>query len=67
LPATEFYELTGFWPGRFVEVLENRALIPDRIICPMTCCTASKQLALFVFLRQWKKADKWDDVAQVMK
>jgi hypothetical protein len=67
LPATEFYELAGFWPGQFVEVSENLVLIPDRIICPMTYCTASKQLALFVLLRQWKKADKWDDVARVMK
>ena len=44
LPATEFYELAGFWPGQFVEVSDNLVLIPDQIICPMTCCTASKQL-----------------------
>ncbi len=67
LPATEFYKLAGFWPGQFVEVSDNLVLFPDRIICPTTCCTASKQLALFVLLRQWKNADKWDDVARVMK
>jgi hypothetical protein len=50
-----------------VEVSDNLVLIPDRIICPMTCCTASKQLVLYVLLRRWKKADKWDDVACVMK
>ncbi len=49
LPATEFYELAGFWPGQFAEVSENLVLIPDQIICPMTYCTVSKQLALFVF------------------
>jgi hypothetical protein len=66
LPATEFYRLAG-WLGQFVEVSDNLVLIPDRFICPTTPCTASKQLALFVLLMRWKKADKWDDVARVMK
>jgi hypothetical protein len=50
LPSSEFYELSGFWPGQFLEISENLLLIPEQIICPVTRCKASKQLALFVLL-----------------
>jgi hypothetical protein len=67
LPSTEFYEMSGFWPGQFMEVVDNLIRLPDRVICPKTRCAASKSLAVFVLLRHWRKADKWDDVARVMR
>jgi hypothetical protein len=66
LPSSEFYELSGFWPGQFMEISDNLLLIPQQIVCPQSRCTASKQLALFVMLRRWKKADKWDDVSRAL-
>jgi len=67
LPSSEFYEMCGFWPGQFQEISDNLLLIPGRIVCPRAQCTAPKQLAIFVMLRHWKKADKWEDVARVMR
>jgi len=67
LPSSEFYEMCGFWPGQFQEISDNLLLIPERIACPRTRCTAPKQLAIFVMLRRWKKADKWEDVARLMR
>jgi hypothetical protein len=61
LPAVDrrFYQLSGFWPDQFKELL-----IPDIVMCDRTCCSdALKTLALFVMLRRWQKADTWDDVA----
>jgi len=56
LLPTEFYELCGFWPGQFCEVVDNLSLLPDTITCPITQCAASKDLAFFLSLRHWKKA-----------
>ncbi len=67
LPSSEFYELSGFWPGQFLEISDNLLLLPQQIVCPISRCTASKQLALFLMLRRWKKADKWDDVSQALR
>jgi hypothetical protein len=67
LPSSEFYELSGFWPGQFMEISDNLLLIPQQIVCPQSRCTASKQLALFVMLRRWKKADKWDDLSRALR
>jgi hypothetical protein len=67
LPPTEFYELSGFWPGQFREIVDNLHLIPDRITCSVTRCAASKDTALFLMLRRWRKADKWEDVSRVMR
>ena len=33
----------------------------------MTRCSSSKQVALFLLLRRWKKADTWDDVSRLMR
>jgi hypothetical protein len=33
LPSSEFYEMCGFWPGQFIEICENFALIPVKIVC----------------------------------
>jgi len=67
LPSSEFYELSGFRPGRFQEISDNLLLLPQHIFCPISRCTASKQLALFLMLRRWKKADKWDDVSRALQ
>ena len=56
LVPTEFYELSGFWPDQFTEIINNLTLLPERIVCPITRCYASKQLAIFVMLRRWKKS-----------
>ncbi len=32
LLSSEFYEMRGFWPGQLIEICENLALIPDRIV-----------------------------------
>jgi hypothetical protein len=66
LPSTEFYELSGFWPAQFREVVDNLRLIPGRITCSVTCSALSKDVAIFLMLRRWKKADKWEDVSRVM-
>lgn len=55
LVPTEFYELSGFWPDQFTEIINNLTLLPERIVCPITRCYASKQLAIFFMLRRWKK------------
>jgi hypothetical protein len=62
-----FYQLCGFWPDQFEEVSNNLLLIPERINCNRTRCSATKSLALFVLLRRWKKADGWDDVAHTVR
>jgi hypothetical protein len=67
LQPTEFYELCGFWPGQFREVVDSLSLLPDTITCPITRCAASKDIAIFLLLRRWKKADKWEDVSRVMR
>jgi hypothetical protein len=58
-----FYQLCGFWPDQFTEVIDNLLLIPDIIVCDRSRCSTSKTLALFIMLRRWQKADTWDDVA----
>ena len=58
-----FYQLCGFWPDQFTEVIDNLLLIPDIIVCDRSRCSTSKTLALFIMLRSWQKADTWDDVA----
>ena len=50
LPSSEFYELSGFWPGQLKEILENLTLIPERIVCPITRCAASKEVSIFLLL-----------------
>jgi hypothetical protein len=67
LMATEFYELRGVWPGQFHEIVDNLTLIPGRIICPSRRCTASKELAIFIMLCHWRKADKWKDVSHAVR
>ena len=47
IPSATFYQVTGFWPGQFKEIVENLTLIPDRIVCQMTRCSSSKQVTLF--------------------
>jgi hypothetical protein len=65
--AHRFYQLCGFWPDQFEEVVDYLLLIPERITCERTRCSAMKCLALFVLLRRWKKADTWDDVAHTIR
>jgi hypothetical protein len=57
------YELTGFWPTQLQEICQNLLLIDDRIVCPTTRCSASKDLALFVLLRRWHINGTWELVA----
>jgi hypothetical protein len=47
LPSTEFYELSGFWPAQLQEVVDNLHMIPRRITCSVTCCAASRDVAVF--------------------
>jgi hypothetical protein len=67
LPAATFVQLTGFWPGQFEEIVGNLLLLPDIIVCPVTQSTSSKQLAIFLLLRRWNKADTWDDVSHALR
>jgi len=64
LPSTEFYELSGFWPAQFQEVVDNLQMIPGRITCSVTC-VACRDVAVFMMLQQWRKADQWEDVSHV--
>jgi hypothetical protein len=67
LPAATFFQLMDFWPGQCEEVIDNLLLLPDAIVCAATYSTSSKQLAIFLLLRQWNKADTWDDVRHVLR
>jgi hypothetical protein len=58
----DFYQECGFWPSQF-EVIDNLILLPDNIVCQRTRVRATKSLTIFLMLRRWKKADKWEDVA----
>ena len=60
--TNDFYHLTDFRPDQFVEVINEMTLIPDRIIHRKTHATASKEIACFILLHRWRKADTWDDV-----
>jgi hypothetical protein len=40
LPSSDFYELSGFWPGQFMEISDNLLLLPQQIVCPISRCTA---------------------------
>jgi len=66
-PAATFFQLMDFWPGQCEEVIDNLLLLPDAIVCAATYSTSSKQLAIFLLLRQWNKADTWDDVRHVLR
>ena len=33
LPAAIFYQLTGFWPGQFEEIINNLLVLPDTFVC----------------------------------
>ncbi len=65
LPAATFVQLTGFWPGKFEEIVNNLLLLPDIIVCPATQSTSLKQLTIFLLLRQWNNTDTWDGVSPV--
>jgi len=65
-PSATFYQLTGFWPGQFEEICDNLSLLPDAVVCPDTHCRSSKNLAIFLLLRRWNKADTWKDVSQLV-
>jgi hypothetical protein len=67
LPSPEFYELSGFWPNQFREIVDNLHLIPGRITCSVTRCATSRDVAVFMMLRWWRKADKWEDVSHVVR
>ncbi len=58
--------LTGLWPRQFKEVISNLLLLHDTIVCAATQSTSSKQLAIFLLLRWWNKADTGDDVSCVV-
>jgi cyanate lyase len=42
-------------------------LLLDIIVCPVTQSTSSKQLTIFLSLRQWNKADTWDDASHALR
>jgi hypothetical protein len=67
LLPSEFYELSGFWPGQFIEIVDHLILSSEIIICPTTSCTAFRQVSIFLMLQCWKKADKWEDFCHVMR
>ncbi len=67
LTSYNFYHFSGFWPDQFIEICKNLILIPDVIICECTRCSARKDLALFLLLWRWNKADTWDDVAGLLR
>ena len=63
LTPYRFYQNSGFWPDQFLEISQNLILIPDVIVCDRTRCSARKELALFVLLRRWNKADNWENIS----
>jgi hypothetical protein len=65
-PLATFYQLTGFWPGQFEEICDILSLLPDAVVCPDTHCRSSKNLALFLLLWCWNKADTWEDVSRLL-
>ena len=42
-------------------------LLPNIIVHPRTRVTASKEIAYFMLLRRWRKADTWDDVRKTVR
>jgi len=40
LPSSEFYEMSGFWPGQFLEISDNLLLLPQQIVYPISRFTA---------------------------
>jgi hypothetical protein len=59
-----FHQMTGFWPEQVQEICQELILIPDIIRCRRSGCSASKELAIFVMLRRWHIADKWEVVSK---
>jgi hypothetical protein len=49
------------------EVIDYLLLLLDTIVCAATWSSSSKQLAFVLLLRQWNKADTWDDVSHVLQ
>jgi hypothetical protein len=51
LPAATFFQLSGFWPEKFEEVINNLLVLPDTIVCAATRSTSSNQLVFLLLLR----------------
>jgi hypothetical protein len=51
LSVATFYQLTGFWPGQFEEIINNLLVLPDTIVCAATRSTSSNQLVFLLLLR----------------
>ena len=56
----DFYNFTGFWPAQFDEIVREMTLLPRIIVHHRSRSTSSLEIALFILLRRWKKADTWD-------
>jgi hypothetical protein len=67
LSSNAFHQLSGIWPGQFVEIINHLILIPVRIQCRQTRCSSTKSLAIFLMLRRWRKTDNWEDVARDLR
>jgi hypothetical protein len=71
-PDTQFtkyiyHQMTGFWPEQVQEICQELILIPDVIRCRRSGCSASKELAIFVMLRRWHIAAKWEVVSKDLR
>jgi hypothetical protein len=62
-----YYQMAGFWPEQDVEISWELTLIPDVIRCRRSGCTATKELAIFLPLRRWHIAGKWEAVSKDMR
>jgi hypothetical protein len=51
LPAATFFQLSGFWPEKFEEVINNLLVLPDTIVCAATRSTSFNQLVFLLLLR----------------
>jgi hypothetical protein len=47
--------------------METCAARGSTVVCAGTRCVATKHVAIFLMLRRWKEADKWEDVSRVLR
>ena len=62
-----YYMMTGFWPEQVQEICRELRLLPDVIRCRRSGCKAGKEMAIFLLLRRWHIAGKWELVSKDMR
>jgi hypothetical protein len=61
-----FYMMTGFWPEQVHQICQELTLLLDVICCRRSGCKAGKELAIFLLLRRWYIAGKWEIIRKDM-